>query len=108
MTKEKGQLYTCGFWKVKPGHTDTFIQAWGDFARWSAENHPGVGQGRLLQDADKSDEFLSFGPWQSEDHIQAWRDSVEFKDFVERARQLCESFQPHTMRQVASSSVGEA
>ena len=97
---EPGQLYTSGLWSVRPGKEADFIRAWEQFAQWTSEHQPGVGDGRLLQDPEHPDKFLSFGPWESAERIAEWRSRPEFAAFVTTARELCEDIQPRTLKLV--------
>jgi heme-degrading monooxygenase HmoA len=47
--------------------------------------------------------FISFGPWESEEAINAWRERPEFKAFASKARELCAQFQPRSLVLVATS-----
>ena len=98
---EVGQLFTSGQWLVKPGKEGQFISAWDTFAHWTGQNQPGVGSGHLLQDTANSRSFLSFGPWDSEEAVQHWRQKPEFQTFLSRARELCDDIQPRTLTLVA-------
>jgi heme-degrading monooxygenase HmoA len=98
-----GEIYTLGIWKVIPGKEKEFIDQWTLFAQWTSKNLSGAGKGYLLQDETNSSRFISFGPWANRAIIQAWRESFEFKNFVRIAKELCEEFQPNTLRVVASS-----
>jgi heme-degrading monooxygenase HmoA len=102
-SKELEETYTLGIWTVKPGKEEEFIRIWTSFANWTSENISGAGKGRLLLDEKNSLRFISFGPWNSEDSIQKWRDSGEFKSFVTKAKDLCDDFQPNTLKLVSTS-----
>jgi heme-degrading monooxygenase HmoA len=97
------QPYTLGVWSVKLGNEKTFIAEWKAFADWTAKNQPGAGTGHLLQDPERPNQFVSFGPWESVDAIKSWRERAEFKAFVSRVRELCDDFQPRSLTLVAVS-----
>ena len=97
------KLYTLGIWKTKSGKEQTFIEEWTSFARWSSENIAGAGKAYLLQDEKDASRFISFGPWESEQVIQRWRESAPFKEFVGRIKLICEDFQPNTLRAVSEA-----
>ncbi len=97
------QLYTLGTWTVKPGNERVFIAEWETFARWTAKNLAGAGMAYLLQDAERPEQFISFGPWESAEHVRLWRERPEFRAFAVKVRELCSDFQPHTLSVVASS-----
>ena len=100
---EIGLLYTVGLWKVKKGNEKDFLEVWQQFALWTEKNHQGAGLGRLLQDIDQPDKFISFGSWDSEMQIGEWRSKPEFKAFIQNARELCEDLEPGTFRVVGLS-----
>lgn len=97
------QPYTLGRWFVKPEHGERFIEEWKSFARWTSANQSGAGTAYLLQDPDHPHQFISFGAWDNLEAISAWRQRHEFKSFVNRAKSLCDDFQPHTWRLAATS-----
>jgi len=97
------QLYTVGKWVTKPGFEKQFISGWEAFAKWTAVNIPGAGTGSLLQNRERPQEFISFGPWESPEAVKAWRESPEFKKSVSQLREMCEEFQPQSFTLVASS-----
>src|SRR3990170_6304947 len=98
---EVGQLFTSGQWLVKPGKEGQFISAWDTFAHWTGQNQPGVGSRHLLQDTANSRSFLSFGPWDTEEAVQHWRQKPEFQTFLSTARELCDDIQTRTLTLVA-------
>lgn len=97
------QPYTVGIWTVKPGKETAFIDEWTTFARWTARNQPGAGMGYLLQDSLNPLQFISYGPWDDTAAIDAWRHRAEFRAFAERAKELCDEFQPRTLVQVSGT-----
>lgn len=99
---KKNELYTAGIWIVKKGKETEFIQTWIKFAEWTSQNVMGAGNANLLQDTEKLGRFISFGPWKSAENIEEWRKLPEFKQFFAKAKQLCESIQPNTLKTVAS------
>ncbi len=97
-------LYTVGTWEVKRGSESAFVDAWRLFASWSSNRYPEAGTAHLLQDTDAPGRFISFGPWESVEAVKSWRASPEFHAFLVRAKELCESFTPHSMRLTATST----
>jgi quinol monooxygenase YgiN len=97
------QPYTVGKWVTKVGSEKAFIAEWESFAQWTSRNQGGAGTGCLLQDQEKPQQFISFGPWENVESINAWRERPEFKEFVAKVRGLLEEFQPQTLLIVASS-----
>ena len=100
------ETYTLGIWTVKPGKEKEFISEWTSFANWTCENISGSGKAYLLRDEKNSLRFISFGPWDNESSIQKWRDSNEFKNFVTKVKDLCDDFQPNTLKVASASSIG--
>jgi heme-degrading monooxygenase HmoA len=96
-------IYTAGMWTVKPGKEGQFIQAWQELATGSAQEFPGA-SAVLLRDRDRPNVFLSCGPWESLEQVQAWRASAVFQQSLAKIRPLLDAFEPHTMDSVAASS----
>jgi heme-degrading monooxygenase HmoA len=96
------ELYTCGTWTVAPGREDDFVAAWQDLADWTLEAMPGARWAQLVQDTERPNVFLSFGPWESDEAIAAWRESAGFQERVGRIRALLEGFEPGIWRLRAS------
>lgn len=46
--------------------------------------------------------YMSFGPWESFDAQQAWKDSPEFKERIMRVRAHVEDFTPSVFEHVTS------
>lgn len=65
--------YTQGTWKVKPGRAADFVSAWTEFADWTMREVPGASWAKLLRATTDENRFVSFGPWQSLEAIDAWR-----------------------------------
>jgi heme-degrading monooxygenase HmoA len=98
-----GQPYTLGLWTAKAGKEKMFIAEWKAFSAWTAEHQPGAKKGYLLQDSRNPQQFISFGPWENAEVINAWRESPEFRDFGMKVRELCDEFQPRSLLLVATS-----
>lgn len=100
---ELKETYTLGMWTVKTGKEKEFISEWTTFANWTSENFSGAGKAYLLHDEKNSWKFISFGPWDSENTIQKWRQTNEFKSFVTKVKDLCDDFQPNTLKVAAAT-----
>lgn len=96
-------IYTLGIWTVKPENETEFIKEWTEFANWTDKNIAGPGNAYLLQDEKNHLRFISFGSWDNERSIQEWRESNEFKSFVAKVKNLCDDFQPNTLKVVSTS-----
>jgi heme-degrading monooxygenase HmoA len=95
-------VYTAGNWTVKRGREDEFVALWRELADWSARAFPDA-RGTLLRDREQPNRFLSFGPWESVEQIEAWRSAPEWQELVGRMRELLESFEPGTYDVAASA-----
>lgn len=99
----EGQLYTLGIWKAKQGREAEFIDAWQAFADWTSASVPGAGAGTLLQHEGQPQKFVSFGPWHDAESVASWRQQPQFDQFVAKAHDLCEDFEPRNMIVVGHS-----
>jgi quinol monooxygenase YgiN len=99
-----GTRYTWGSWRVKPGREDEFVAAWQEFAAWTAAEIPGAMWATLVRDEVDPSHFLSIGPWESKDAIEAWRATDGFRERVERIRELLDGFEAMTGEAVADVS----
>jgi heme-degrading monooxygenase HmoA len=92
--------FTVGIWIVKSGKENDFIAAWGDFAKKTFDLNLGSPEVYLLQDLQQTRRFISCGPWESIQKIDAWRQLPEFKEFFIKAKQICEEITPMTMKPI--------
>jgi heme-degrading monooxygenase HmoA len=97
---EMSSPYTLGIWRVKPGRADEFVAAWTEFADWTVEHAQGTGWGKLLRNRDNVNVFVSIGPWESLEAIEAWRQLDGWTEQVGRIRELLEAFEPATLELV--------
>jgi heme-degrading monooxygenase HmoA len=97
MAESMAAPYTHGIWQVKAGRGAEFVAAWIEFADWTLANVEGAGWGKLLRDLDHEDCFVSFGPWESLEAIEAWRNLDGFEERVTRLRGLLVSFESSTL-----------
>jgi heme-degrading monooxygenase HmoA len=91
------ELYTYAVWIVRSGCEDEFVSRWREMAEWTAENVPGAGTARLLQDEDHPGRFISLGPWESREAVSSWRSLLGFQERIGRMRELLETFTRSTM-----------
>ena len=95
-----GQPYSSGVWIAKPGREAEFAAAWQEFAEWSLAEIKPDGWAKLLRDRDQANRFVSFGPWDSLEQIEAWRSHPGFAERVGRIRELIERLEPSTLEAV--------
>ncbi len=88
---EAFERYTASVWQVKAGQEETFIQEWSTSTRPSL-SIPGSGGALLLQDRMNPSRFISLQPWASEEALAAMRQVPGFRDWVSRARELCDDY----------------
>jgi quinol monooxygenase YgiN len=55
----------------------------------------------LIQQADVPERFLSFGNWDDQSAVDAWRQSPDFAERLGRCRELCDEFTAHDFEPVA-------
>lgn len=94
-----GRPYSSGVWIAIPGREAEFIAAWREFATWSL-GAVGASWATLLQDRSQFNRFVSFGPWDSLDQIEAWRSNPGFAERVARIRPLIERLDASTLEAV--------
>lgn len=97
-------VYSVGFWTVKTGKEEAFLKTWTDFANWTLHNQKGSLNVVMLQDLDQKNRFISFGPWENLESIQAWRQRPEFKAAFLKFKELCDEIKPNTMKSVINIS----
>jgi heme-degrading monooxygenase HmoA len=95
-------VYSVGIWSVKPGKEEEFLKSWKDFANWTMANQKGSRNVVMLQDSEQKNRFISVGPWDNLENMQAWRQSPEFKAAFMKFKELCDEIKPHTMKSVIS------
>ncbi len=88
--------YTLAQWRVKPGHEAAFVKAWHELAAFFLGLAQPPRWGMLLQSADDSRLFYSFGPWPSLETIAAMRADPRTPDAMSRLTSHCEEAQPGT------------
>jgi quinol monooxygenase YgiN len=88
-------VYTAGIWTVKPGREEEFVALWRELAEWTLGSFS-VAQGTLLRGREQPTRFLSFGPCESIEQIEAWRSAPEWQELVGRLPELLDSFEPGT------------
>lgn len=101
------EIYTVGIWTVKAGREEEFVAAWRAMGEATIAEFPAA-HGRLLRDVENPGRFVSFGPWDSLEAVDAWRASIPFKEGVARIRDLLDAFEPGTYEVDAEVSANSA
>jgi hypothetical protein len=97
-------IYTLGVWRVKPESESEFITAWKAIGViFSQLPAPPIGKGTLIQSLTEPSLFYSFGPWPSEEAVQAMRQDPQAQAGIERLRELCTEAIPGSFRLVAEA-----
>jgi len=96
---ETGQLYSNGVWQVKSGQEENFKAVWKEFAELALKNH-GALEGALLQEIDNAKNFVSFGLWENTESTQKWQNSSEFKSYMVKFKDLCDSMQIKILKSI--------
>ncbi|MGA8988295.1 putative quinol monooxygenase [Aeromicrobium sp.] len=89
-------VYTLGIWRVKTGHENDFVAAWKKLADRTRADLPQA-TATLLRDREDPSLFVSSGPWESVEQVDAWRSSSAFTSSIAAIREHVEDFEPHTM-----------
>jgi heme-degrading monooxygenase HmoA len=85
---------------VKSGREGEFVAAWHAFAEWSRSTIQGASWATLLRDRARPDRFVSVGPWDNLEAIEAWRSHPGFAERIDRLRGLIDSLEPMTLDMV--------
>ena len=94
-------VYATGSWRPYPGREDEFVDAWIDFANWTAEM-PGAHAAVLARDLRDPERFVSFSSWDSLEAIRVWKTSPEFKPRMALVQSHIDKFAPTELDVVAS------
>ena len=100
-----GEIYTTGTWRPTRGREDAFMQAWAEFASW-ASSRDGAGTLTLTRERSDSRRFVSFGVWESEEAVRAWKGGDEFREGLARVLQHVDDFKPAELEVVAIAHAG--
>ena len=93
------QLYSNGVWQVKKGQEKNFMALWKEFAESGLKNE-GVLEAALLQRVDNLNNFVSFGLWENAEATKKWQNSSEFKGYMTKFKELCDSMQIKVLKSV--------
>jgi heme-degrading monooxygenase HmoA len=80
--------YTSGDWHAKLGHEAEFVASWKELADWSGTEFDTAGWAKLLRDKADPQHFVSVALWPDDDMIAKWQASAEFKQRVDKIREL--------------------
>ena len=96
---ETEQFYSNGVWQVKGGQEENFKSLWKEFAETGLKNQ-GVLEAGLLQERDNSKNFVSFGLWKDNESTKKWQNSSEFKSYMSKFKDLCDSMQIKILKSI--------
>jgi hypothetical protein len=84
------RAYTVSHWRVTRGQEGAFREAWADLGRaFACLGRPSI-SGTLLQHRTDPTLFISFGPWNSPEDIDAMRRDASAQDAFLRVVALCD------------------
>ncbi len=89
------QPYTFGHYTVRSGNENTFLSAWENMAHETLKHYKLMGNVRLVQDPDNPQNYISFAEWDSINDIKTWMEQPYYRDFAQRAQELCDSYERH-------------
>ncbi len=99
------EIHTTGTWRPTAGDESAFIEAWAEFAGW-ASRMPGAGELRLTRDVRDERRFVSFGAWQSNEAVRAWKGSPEFRERMAQVLRHVDEFEATELEVVATATSG--
>jgi heme-degrading monooxygenase HmoA len=82
---------------VKPGREDDFVARWRRLAEEAMAELEPPERPWLLRDRDRPNVFVSFGPWESDDQLAAFRASDAFAGAQADLADMLESFEARTL-----------
>ena len=99
----ENDIYTLGYWRVKPGKQAEFVAAWKSLGDYFVSFPQPPGKGTLVQSVEDDSLFYSFGRWPSLDAVQAMRADSRTPAEIGKLAALCEEASPGSFREVAQS-----
>jgi heme-degrading monooxygenase HmoA len=99
------EMFTTGAWKATAGKEAAFVEAWTAFAVW-ASGMTGAGTLRLARDVGDGGRFISFGRWESNESVRAWKSNQEFRERLARVLQYVDEFAPRELEVIAAVEAG--
>jgi quinol monooxygenase YgiN len=94
---EEGKIYTNGIWQVKAGREENFKSLWKEFAEDGIKNRNTL-EAILLREYDNPKNFVSIGIWENLESIKKWQNSPEFKSYIYKFNELCDSRQIKSLK----------
>jgi heme-degrading monooxygenase HmoA len=88
---DKEEVYSSGIWQVKKGQEIKFMALFQEFAGFVRSQ--GIIEGKLLQQVDNPNSFVSIGLWENTEATQRWQNTTEYKDYMAKFAELCDSRQ---------------
>lgn len=99
------ELVTTGTWIVDIAKEAAFVEAWTAFAEW-ASSMPGAGELRLGRDSGDRRRFVSYGAWNTEQAVRAWKSVPEFRERIAQVVQHVDEFHPSELDVVVIAGSG--
>jgi len=96
----EGVVFAFGYFTVKPGSEEPFLEKWQHFAQWTLNHAKGARWMYMVRDLEDPQLFVSFGPWESPESVTEWRQSSRFRSTFAELDSLCDSIEHCTMSEV--------
>src|SRR5687768_819612 len=97
---EEQGFYTLASWHVRAGQEDEFLRVWRDELAPAMLNVSPATHGTLIQSLTDSQQYYSFGPWESMERMQAARTDPQVRAVIDRLTTLCNEAKPGGFRVV--------
>jgi heme-degrading monooxygenase HmoA len=85
-------VFSIGSWQPGEGQAEQFVQAWTEFARWSASMDGCGAPPRLTRDLREEGSFVSFAAWRDAESMHAWKAHPEFRDRMSQVQEHVAEF----------------
>ena len=95
-------VWTHCAWTVRPGREEEFVELWKGTVRETAKALAPPQRPSLLRDHDRQNLFISFGPWNDVEQVEAFRSSDAFRRAQAPLRDVLEGFEPRTLDEVVA------
>lgn len=96
----EGVVFGFGYFTVKEGREEQFLEKWQQFAQWTLNHSKGARWMYIVRDDDEPNLFVAFGPWGSHESVADWRQSPKFRAVFSDLAALCDRIEEGTMTEV--------
>ena len=96
----EGVVFACWYFTVKAGREEQFLEKWQQFAQWTLNHAKGARWIYIVRDGEDPQQFVSFGPWESPEAVDAWWQSSKSRAVIAELEVLCDKIEQSTMTEV--------